>query len=263
MGPSPGCCDSRTGATPTRVVPWLNDWLETVGGSGRLVHPGNRVGFSRLDQGESSVDELDQLLISLDQPFLDGVDIDEQPRFQEWLSAERESVRCLRLEALRQLAVHRGLPPQRTLEVDRSWAVEEPFSRAAATHLLAMLQRVGESAEATRYASEYADRLRKAGVAWEPSADGPRTDSPETGARQLQARQKIQFCMAEDSVRIAYATVGEGPPIVKAANWLSHLGLDWDSPVLRNIALFHCSYPSLNTTSDGLSMPAQKPPCSW
>ena len=32
-------------------------------------------------------------------------------------------------------------------------------------------------------------------------------------------------------MRIAYATVGEGAPLVKAANWLNHLELDWESPI--------------------------------
>jgi pimeloyl-ACP methyl ester carboxylesterase len=32
-------------------------------------------------------------------------------------------------------------------------------------------------------------------------------------------------------VRLAYATSGTGPPLVKAANWMSHLDLDWGSPI--------------------------------
>lgn len=46
--------------------------------------------------------------------------------------------------------------------------------------------------------------------------------------------QQIRFCTTADGVRIAYATVGEGPPLVKAANWLSHLEFDWQSPVWRH-----------------------------
>jgi pimeloyl-ACP methyl ester carboxylesterase/DNA-binding winged helix-turn-helix (wHTH) protein len=43
--------------------------------------------------------------------------------------------------------------------------------------------------------------------------------------------QRTTFCKAADGARLAYAAFGRGPPIVKAANWLSHLELDWDSPV--------------------------------
>ena len=44
-------------------------------------------------------------------------------------------------------------------------------------------------------------------------------------------RQDIQFCTTSDSVRIAYAEVGYGPPLVKTANWLNHLEYDWQSPI--------------------------------
>jgi len=47
-------------------------------------------------------------------------------------------------------------------------------------------------------------------------------------------RQEIRFCTAPDGVRLAYATSGHGPPLVKAANWLSHLEFDWQSPVWRH-----------------------------
>jgi serine/threonine protein kinase/pimeloyl-ACP methyl ester carboxylesterase/tetratricopeptide (TPR) repeat protein len=46
--------------------------------------------------------------------------------------------------------------------------------------------------------------------------------------------QQIRFCTSTDGASIAYATVGSGPPLVKAANWLSHLEFDWQSPVWRH-----------------------------
>ena len=44
-------------------------------------------------------------------------------------------------------------------------------------------------------------------------------------------RQRIRFCRTADGVGIAYATHGQGPPLVKAAHWMTHLEHDWDSPV--------------------------------
>lgn len=44
----------------------------------------------------------------------------------------------------------------------------------------------------------------------------------------------IQFCTTDDGVRIAYAVSGSGPPLVKAATWLSHLEFDRQSPVWRH-----------------------------
>jgi pimeloyl-ACP methyl ester carboxylesterase/DNA-binding CsgD family transcriptional regulator len=45
--------------------------------------------------------------------------------------------------------------------------------------------------------------------------------------------QQIRFCAAHDGVRLAYASHGRGPPIVKAPNWLTHLEFDWKSPLWR------------------------------
>ena len=46
--------------------------------------------------------------------------------------------------------------------------------------------------------------------------------------------QQIRFCKSSDGVSLAYATVGDGPPLVKAANWLNHLEHDWNSAVWRH-----------------------------
>ncbi len=43
--------------------------------------------------------------------------------------------------------------------------------------------------------------------------------------------QRIGFCEVRDGTKIAYATVGSGPPLLKAANWLNHLEFDWASPI--------------------------------
>ncbi len=47
--------------------------------------------------------------------------------------------------------------------------------------------------------------------------------------------QQIHFCTTHDGVQIAYANVGQGPPLLKAANWLSHLEFDWQSPIWRHL----------------------------
>jgi len=52
--------------------------------------------------------------------------------------------------------------------------------------------------------------------------------------RPATLEQRIQFCTAPDGVRIAYATSGSGPPLVKPANWLTHVEYDWESPVWRH-----------------------------
>lgn len=48
-------------------------------------------------------------------------------------------------------------------------------------------------------------------------------------------QQEIRFCTTRDGVSIAYSSVGDGPAFVKAANWMNHLELDWQSPVWRHV----------------------------
>jgi pimeloyl-ACP methyl ester carboxylesterase/DNA-binding CsgD family transcriptional regulator len=49
----------------------------------------------------------------------------------------------------------------------------------------------------------------------------------------VSATQRIRFCTTRDGVRLAFATTGAGPSIVSAGHWLTHLELDWESPVWR------------------------------
>lgn len=52
-----------------------------------------------------------------------------------------------------------------------------------------------------------------------------------SGPQMPHPTQQIRFCTSRDGTRIAYAISGSGPPLVRAANWISHLKLDWDNPV--------------------------------
>ncbi|MEH6607352.1 MAG: alpha/beta fold hydrolase [Pseudomonadales bacterium] len=44
-------------------------------------------------------------------------------------------------------------------------------------------------------------------------------------------QQRIAFVRSKDSTNIAYALSGEGPPLVKAGTWMTHVHHDWNSPV--------------------------------
>lgn len=46
--------------------------------------------------------------------------------------------------------------------------------------------------------------------------------------------QQIRFCTTSDGVRIAYATVGKGYPLVRALGWATHLEYEWQSPLWRH-----------------------------
>ena len=46
-------------------------------------------------------------------------------------------------------------------------------------------------------------------------------------------KQQIRFCKSFDGTRIAYAVSGDGPPLVRAPHWLTHLEYEAQSPLWR------------------------------
>jgi len=69
---------------------------------------------------------------------------------------------------------------------------------------------------------------------------GPTTSQSDTVETTCQPgytrrmRQRIRFCTTSDDVRIAYATAGQGPPLLRVGGWLTHVEQDWQSPVWRH-----------------------------
>lgn len=55
-------------------------------------------------------------------------------------------------------------------------------------------------------------------------------------------RQRVRYVRASDGARLAWAESGEGPVLVKAANWLTHLEYEWESPVWKHWLRFFSSH---------------------
>lgn len=59
-------------------------------------------------------------------------------------------------------------------------------------------------------------------------------DALTTPARSgAENRQTIRYALSADGTQIAYATCGEGPHLVRAGHFLTHLERDWDNPIWR------------------------------
>jgi class 3 adenylate cyclase len=86
---------------------------------------------------------------------------------------------------------------------------------------------------------------------WTPHAP---TDVQDLAEAAL--HQSVQFAMAPDGVQIAWASVGEGPVVLKAPNWLNHIEYEWRSPVwgpaFAEIAR-HCRLVRFDQRGNGLS----------
>ena len=57
--------------------------------------------------------------------------------------------------------------------------------------------------------------------------------APKDGLPAIARRQTVKFCASPDGTQLAFATTGDGIPLVRAGHWLTHLEHDWRSPVWR------------------------------
>lgn len=166
--------------------------------------------------------------------FLEGLDLPRCDGFQAWLSAMREDVRRWRTALLREL-VKRPIDDELKLRLARTWTELDPFDALARVALIDLLERTGRRTEAEEQRALGIKKLNEGDVLI-PNAlrrtQAPAQD-PEPEAKPLPV-QHVRFCTASDGTGLAYSIVGEGPPLVKTANWLNHLEYDWDSPIWRH-----------------------------
>lgn len=67
--------------------------------------------------------------------------------------------------------------------------------------------------------------------------------------------QSIRYLKSRDGVRLAWTRSGEGPTLVKAGNWLSHLKYDLESPLWRHwIEFFSKHYRFIRYDERGCGM---------
>ena len=100
------------------------------------------------------------------------------------------------------------------------------------TRINAARKAIGDSGEAQRLIRTMARKgFRFTGTVTEHVKSGGTDSAPAAAFPQ----QEVHFCTATDNVRIAYASAGQGVPLVKAANWLNHLEYDWHSPIWSHL----------------------------
>ncbi|MEO1240912.1 MAG: alpha/beta fold hydrolase [Pseudomonadota bacterium] len=184
------------------------------------------------DRDDISAASLVKGLAVLGEPYLGGVDLPEQPLFADWLSVERERILRYRAKQAARLIDHKDTTPDEALTYAREWLAARPYSRHAVDAVIKSHRRLGQDADAKRLVQQYKTYFDAAGIAWTPNADhAPKRAMIADAERSILSRQSIKFCRTTDNVNIAYASVGSGPPLVKAANWLTHLELDWNAPI--------------------------------
>lgn len=126
---------------------------------------------------------------------------------------------------------------------DSVWGGRFVGEAALTSRIKAARRALGDDGESQRYIRtvrgrgyQFVGAVSDGRAAPSPSMPPPPPEPP--------VRQHIAFCRATDGARLAYAVAGDGPPLVRAANWMTHLGYDIESPVwrhwVRDLSHDHC-----------------------
>lgn len=128
-------------------------------------------------------------------------------------------------DVLALLVARHGHVVSRADLLDAVWGSRFVADATLASRVRAARQALGDDGDEQRFIRT----VRGRGYEFiAPVTDGVGGQTPASGLVEP------RFCRGADGVRIAYAVTGTGPPLVKAANWMTHLGHDRDSPVWRH-----------------------------
>ncbi len=133
-------------------------------------------------------------------------------------------------DVLAHLVEHRDRVVAKTELLDAVWNHQFVTESALTTRIKQLRHAVGDNGRDQRIVQTVHGRGYRfvAPVEEMPSVERPVLPVPS------ELRQEIRFCHTPDGTRLAYATVGSGPPFVRAAHWITHLDFDWQSPVWRH-----------------------------
>lgn len=134
-------------------------------------------------------------------------------------------------EVLVYLLHHRDRVVSKTELLDQVWGDRFVSDSTLTSRLRAARKAIGDDGRSQRMiATSHGRGYRFAGAVVDDSTAfaGPAALPPIVRHRDS---QEIRYCRSPDGVSIAYATSGSGRPLVKAANWLTHLDLEWQSPI--------------------------------
>jgi len=180
--------------------------------------------ISMRDLASQDISELEDVVRLFRGGFLEDLSLPRCPEFQAWRIAWIDEVNLFKARLLRTLIDR--------LRGDASQAL--PYAHA----LHALYPQDGAIVAATEVLAERAREQAIKASTLERPEERHNAPSVEPSAAERKPDRSlpidIRFCTANDGARIAYSVVGEGPPIVKTATWMSHLQFDSESPIWRH-----------------------------
>jgi DNA-binding SARP family transcriptional activator/pimeloyl-ACP methyl ester carboxylesterase len=203
------------------------------------------------DNGTVPVEDLRQAADGFGGEFLAGLDLPDCEGFRAWCVAMREDVRALHRSCLVSLTQRLSAEPELALHYARQLLKLDHHDEGSWAMLIRLLLSTNRWQEAEEQLEAGIRLLDAAGLPSgilracrrelrtppsppSPAKRGTANASAAPRPDTAPMRQDIRFCVAADGTRIAYAEAGTGPPLLRPANWMTHLEYDWQSPVWRH-----------------------------
>ncbi len=171
--------------------------------------------------------ELEGFAASFRGGFVEDLALDRCPDYEAWRTALAFEAETAQSRILAELVERLTDEPARALPYAERLAVLSPDGAAAAAHVDALRRAVRESVSAGLSAPSAPETVFARVM-------GPAAAGDASPAASAAAQPGIRYATARDGTRIAWTQNGEGPPLVRAAHWMSHLAHDRDSAVWRH-----------------------------
>lgn len=134
-------------------------------------------------------------------------------------------------DLLRLLVRQPGILVSRDALVESVWGGRIVSEATIAARINAARRAVGDDGKSQRIIRTVPRRGIQIVCPVETIADAPK---PEPLAKpEITAWQLVRYARSADGTPLAYATTGQGAPLLRGSHWLTHLELDWASPIWR------------------------------
>ena len=164
--------------------------------------------------------------------LLEDCELPNQRDYSTWLERRRSELVRTRALLAKRLARDESLDNAARDRWAQRWLADDEFAPEAAEAAILARRAAGHKQAADDLESELRDRFRDAGLP-QPNFAGARESSVQGTSHTSLPDQDIRFLTTHDEVTIAWASVGDkaSAPLVKAANWFTHMELDWQAPI--------------------------------
>ncbi|MER9708004.1 alpha/beta fold hydrolase [Mesorhizobium sp. M0204] len=167
--------------------------------------------------------------------FLDDLSLPRCPEFEAWRIATADELHVTRLRILRVLVDRLADDcPARALPYAHDLQALEPEDGALRADIRRLSEAARQSAMVQSSATRTDTQIAPAGETVTSTQVLPTLEMQLASPPEVVLAQEIRRCTTPDGARLAYALSGQGPPLVRAAHWMSHLELEWDSPVWKH-----------------------------